>query len=185
MRLRSPLLIAVLALFVAACASPSASGSSEESNPPASQGGESSEAPAESDGAAASLAPGDMTSVFDLNNGDCFNSAVEATVEEVAVTDCDNGHEYEIYFAVDYDAGPFESYPGAEAVTNFVNEQCTAQFESFVGMTYDDSELYIYYLAPTEDSWGGGDREVLCALYWPDINGTNQPLTGSMEGSNR
>ena len=80
-----------------------------------------------------------MTSVFDLNNGDCFNSAAEATVDEVAVTDCDNGHEYEIYFAVDYDAGPFESYPGEDAVVNFeCDEQCTAQFEAFVGMTYED-----------------------------------------------
>ena len=183
MRLRSPILVAVIALFVTACASPGGSGSPEESSP-ASQGGES-EAPSESDGAAASFGTGDMTSVFDLNNGDCFNSAEDATVEEVEVTDCDNGHEYEIYFAVDYDAGSSEPYPGADAVTNFVNEQCTGQFESFVGLAYDDSELYIYYLAPTEDSWGGGDREVLCALYWPDASGANQALTGSMEGSNR
>jgi hypothetical protein len=152
-RLRSPILLAVMALFVAACASPAGSG--------------------------------DMTSVFDLNNGDCFNSAEDATVEEVEVTDCENGHEYEIYYAVDYDAGSSEPYPGTDTVTNFVNEECTGQFESFVGLAYDDSELYIYYLAPTEDSWGGGDREVLCALYWPDASGANQALTGSMEDSNR
>jgi len=188
-RLRSPIVITLLALFVAACASPSA-GSPEESSAPASDGGEpsqaaESQAASESQDAAASLAPGDLTSVFDLNNGDCFNSPAAESVDEVAVTDCADGHEFEIYYVVNFDAGPLDPYPGSEAITSFVNEQCSGQFETFVGTTYEESDLYIYYLAPTEDSWGTGDREVLCALYWPDINGDNQPLTGSMEGSNR
>ncbi len=133
--------------------------------------------------AAACGSPG-MTSVFDLEKGDCFNSSEESTVQEVAVIDCTAEHEYEIYFAVDYTPDG-DSYPGDDVITTFVNDQCKGEFEGFVGTTYDESELYIYYLAPTEDSWGGGDREVLCALYWPDTAGENQMLTGSMEGSNR
>jgi hypothetical protein len=60
----------------------------------------------------------------------------------------------------------------------FVDTECKGAFESFVGTTYNSSTLFIYFLAPTENTWSGGDREVICSLYLPD-----EQLDESMEGS--
>jgi len=37
---------------------------------------------------------------------------------------------------------------------------------------YDDSELEIYWLAPTGDAWGAGGRSAQCAVYHPISVGT-------------
>ena len=177
MRHRWPIVLFALALLVAACASPSASGSPGESA--AESEAAESQAPEES-AAAESPAPadGEMVSVFDLETGQCFNLAEQTTVEEVEVIDCESLHDYEIYGAADYPAADGEPWVGEEEIQSFVESECVDKFEPFVGTTYEDSTLYIYYLAPTEETWGQGDREVLCSLYLPD-----EQLEGSMEGS--
>ena len=183
MRHRLPIALIALALLLAACASPS--GSVEESTAPE-ESTAASEAPAESadtsEGPAASVTPGEgeMTSVFELEVGDCFNDAEDSIVNEVEVVDCAAGHRYEIYGSAEYAAEDGDAYVGEEVLQGFVEEECIGMFEPFVGMAYADSDLFIYYLAPTEDSWDEGDREVLCAVYLPD-----QFLEGTAEGSAR
>lgn len=167
-KLRLLAVVALLAAAVAGCGAPSLSGS-----------------PGQSLGAVATFAPGVPTSVLDLESGDCFNGSGDATAREVAVTDCDEEHEYEVFAVAEFDAAQSEPYPGAEALKAFVNEQCTEQFARFVGTQYDDSDLWLSGVVPTENSWASGDREVRCALYLPDLNGAHLPLTGSAEGSNR
>lgn len=120
------------------------------------------------------------TSVFELKKGDCFNKPSDEVVSDVASVPCAELHDYEIFAAIDYEAASEEAFPGTVDIEAFVNVECAALFEPFVGTSYTDSVLFIYYLAPTEESWDSGDREVLCALYHPD-----EQLTGSMEGSNR
>ena len=44
-----------------------------------------------------------------------------------------------------------------------------------------DSELDLFPITPTSESWAEGDRVVYCALYALDLS----KLTGSMEGSRR
>ena len=168
MSLRSLTLIAALVVVVAACSGPSASGS-----------------PDESPAAAATFAPGVKTSLFDLDEGDCFNSSEDPDAQDVALTDCGDAHEYEVYLVVDLDADASEPYPGTEAITAFVNEHCTERFAQFVGRAYEDSALWLYSSVPTEDSWASGDRTVRCSLYWPALDGAHQPLIGSAQGSNR
>lgn len=121
-----------------------------------------------------------QTSVFDLKKGDCFNEPSDEIVSGVASVECAEPHDYEIYGVVNHPGGSDTAYPGAAAVEAVVDTECAALFEPFVGTAYEDSELYIYYLAPTEESWDNGDREILCSLYLPD-----EKLTGSMEGSDR
>ncbi len=173
MRHRWPMVLFALALLLAACA-PSPSGSPEES-----ARASESEAPEES-AAAASDAPadGEMVSVFDLEVGHCFNQVDETIVEEVEVIDCESLHDYEIYGVANHPAADGEPWVGEEEMQSFVDAECVERFEPFVDMNYEDSDLYIYYLAPTEETWSQGDREVLCSLYLPD-----EQLEGSMEGS--
>jgi len=130
--------------------------------------------------ASASTPAGETVSVFDLKTGDCFDSAAEGTVEEVERIDCAAPHTYEIYAAVDHPGGPNDPYPGDEAMATFAGEQCRTEFETFIGLDYDSSELFIFYLHPSGETWPRGDREVLCTVYSED-----GPLEGSMEGANR
>ena len=60
-------------------------------------------------------------------------------------------------------------------------EICLEAFDGFVGTPYVDSELDIYYLIPSEESWSDGDREVVCAVY--DLSG--EQLIGTAEDIRR
>jgi Septum formation len=168
---RRPATLFALALLVAACASPGASVSPEES-------AAASQSPEESAAGASEAAAGEMVSVFDLEVGQCFNQTEETIVEEVEVIDCESLHDYEIYGVANHPAADGEPWVGEGEMESFVKTECVERFEPFVGMDYESSTLYIYYLAPTEDTWGEGDREVICSLYLPD-----EQLEGSMEGS--
>lgn len=114
-----------------------------------------------------------------LSVGDCFDDtqipALEAG-EDIQLTDCGQPHDNEVYHAFVLPDGP---YPGDEAVKDLAAEGCLAQFESYVGRSYQESALDIFPLWPTEPVWTAGDRYVYCSVY--DVN-LNQ-LTGSANQS--
>jgi hypothetical protein len=59
-------------------------------------------------------------------------------------------------------------------------DRCLEEFEAYVGIPYEDSVLeFDAYLYPTAETWGAGDREIVCAAYNLDLT----PLTGSVKGS--
>ena len=119
-------------------------------------------------------------SVFDLAVGDCFDDDPDAgdAVSSVATVDCGEPHDNEIYFEYSMTDAAF---PGREATTQSAAERCIAEFEGFVGLSYQESDLDIFPITPTQESWGDGDRVVFCALYALDLS----KLTGSMRGANR
>lgn len=129
---------------------------------------------------AALVACGDDTSVFSLEVGDCFDDPADQAdvVSSVATVDCAEPHDNEIY----YEFSMTESvFPGREATVEAAGLRCLEQFEGFVGKSYETSDLEIYPVTPTSESWDQGDRVVYCALYALDLS----KLTGSMRGANR
>jgi hypothetical protein len=117
-------------------------------------------------------------SVFDLAVGDCFDDPVtEGEVSSVSAVDCAQPHDNEVYAVYEYSG---DSYPGEEAMSAAADEGCAAEFEDFVGIPYLESALYVTHLTPTQDSWDGGDREIVCVLSEP-----GEKLEGSMEGAAR
>jgi len=120
------------------------------------------------------------TSVFDLKVGDCFNASEGETQSTVQTVACADPHTYEVYAVFDYQAGTDDAFPGDTAISTFAESECEARFEPWVGKTYAESELYVYYLSPSSDTWETGDREVICAVYLPDGQ-----LTGTQQGSAR
>ena len=61
-------------------------------------------------------------------------------------------------------------------------EKCGSRekFEAFVGKDYESSQLDIFPIYPTRQSWNElDDREVVCALYDLDL----KKLAGTMRGS--
>jgi hypothetical protein len=119
-------------------------------------------------------------SVFALQVGDCFNDEASAgdVVSEVPVTPCSEPHDNEIYFEYSMTEA---SFPGDDQVLEISAQRCLEEFEGFVGIDYLDSELDLFPITPTRQSWAEGDRVVYCAVYALDLS----KLEGSMAGSRR
>ncbi|MEX0796258.1 MAG: septum formation family protein [Acidimicrobiia bacterium] len=119
-----------------------------------------------------------QSDVFKPSIGNCFDDdlAFNEEVSDLPFVECSEPHDNEIY-AIHRMTDV--TYPGVEATGELADEWCVDEFESFVGVAYDVSELDIGWLAPTEDSWSGGDREIVCFLYRLDL----EKLSGTMEGS--
>ena len=131
--------------------------------------------------ALAATACGDDTSVFELGVGDCFNDQEDLTQTEVSnveTVDCSEPHDNEIYYEYSMTEAIF---PGNASALETSSLRCLDQFDAFVGADYLDSDLDLFPITPTAQSWAEGDRVVYCALYALDLS----RLTGSMRGSRR
>jgi hypothetical protein len=117
---------------------------------------------------------------FDLEVGDCLADLI-ATLGEfftVETVPCSQPHSEEIYAVVPFPEGDF---PGDEAVVAQADKACNAEFESFVGLPYQESVLYYNYLYPTDEpTWNGVFREVVCSVYDPAGE-----VSGSLRGVER
>ncbi len=133
--------------------------------------------PAASPGASSDDDEGEETSVFDLEEGDCFGAAGDQ-VETVTVVDCEDPHVYEVFSLFDYE-GDGDEYPGEETIQASADEGCDTDFEEFVGVDYQSSRWFITSVTPSEQTWADGDREIVCTLNLEDLS----EVTGSAEGS--
>lgn len=116
--------------------------------------------------------------VFSIEEGTCFDDEGEFNdeVSSVPIVDCDDPHDNEVYAIFEMTDTDF---PGSEAAGAQADQMCLPAFESFVGLGYDVSILDFGWLVPTDESWDGGDREIVCFLYRVDL----EKMTGTMEGS--
>ena len=116
-------------------------------------------------------------SVFDLRVGDCISEMKdEGEVGTTTVVPCADSHDYEVFANFDLEAAVF---PGQEAVSKLAGEGCKARFEGYFQVAYEDSELDISWLSPSQDSWTrGADRSAVCLGYRMD----GQPMVGKVRG---
>lgn len=113
-------------------------------------------------------------SAFDLRVGDCFERPDDAAeVTTVTVVPCARPHDSEVFAVAQHpgaDAGP---YPGAGALQSFAQEVCLGEtFLDYVGVPYAESELTVFPITPTAESWRTGDRSVACVLSGDDLAGS-------------
>jgi hypothetical protein len=121
---------------------------------------------------------GDTTDVFTIKVGDCLNDGgTTGEVSEVPLIDCAEPHDSEAFASIMMDDGDF---PGDTAVSDQAIADCTTEFNTFVGLDYQESTLDFAYYYPTEESWANGDREILCLIVDPAGQ-----VTGSLEGAAR
>lgn len=121
----------------------------------------------------------EVVDVFDVGVGDCFDDDAlgeSAEVSNVALVPCDSPHDNEVFAVFDMPDGP---WPGQEAVDVAIDDGCLPRFETFVGIDYESSRYVSTSLFPTEGSWEGGDREIVCFLYDIDF----AKLMGSAAGT--
>ena len=126
---------------------------------------------------------GTTLDVFALNVGECFDDPPNfdpgIEVLELDGIPCDQLHDNEVYALIDYPGDGLAPFPGDDALSVFVDDECLVAFEEYVGGDYVSSNLDFADLRPTAGSWEQGDREIVCFLYDFDL----RPLTGSAVGS--
>jgi hypothetical protein len=122
---------------------------------------------------------GDM-SATDLRVGDCFDlkDPSEDTIEDVRAVPCTTQHTYELFFRGDMPNG---DYPTDDAFDSWTTSNCDPAFATYVGRSYEQSTLEVYYLVPTSDAWASGDRSVQCALYPSNDTHPTTSLKGSQQ----
>lgn len=123
------------------------------------------------------IEPNPSTDPFALVVGDCLDDgdvAAEAgtEVQTLPTVPCDEPHDSEVIASITLRG---TAYPGESAITAEADRACIEALERLVQQPYLETPYDVSYYAPTELSWAGGDREVLCVAYDPA-----GPLTGPL-----
>ena len=113
--------------------------------------------------------------VYDLEAGDCLADPLSEGGEETVP--CSKPHSEEIYVTPTLPEGDF---PGQDAIFEQAEELCITEFESFIGLPYEESALDIDISTPSERTWRVGDRLVICAIFDPTGD-----TTGTLADANR
>jgi hypothetical protein len=113
--------------------------------------------------------------VFTMRVGDCFDDVAADEVSDVPAVPCGEPHDNEVYYEFSMTG---DEWPGQEAIDAEAQAQCGPQFDTFVGLSYEESVLNWFPFTPTQGSWDEmGDRVVQCVVYEPDTK-----VQGSLAG---
>lgn len=115
-----------------------------------------------------------------LEVGDCTDQDLSGSVGEVDTIDCAEPHAAEVFAVFDLEG---DEYPGVSAIQADSVEGCQGdRFTDYVGVPYPQSEIFVAYLVPSEETWNeADDRTVICFA----VTGDGSPLEGSVQGANR
>ena len=119
--------------------------------------------------------------VFSMAVGDCFDDPPATDVVfSIDAVPCNQPHDNEVFALLSVAGDLGTDFPGEDALFTRGMEMCIGSpFASYVGTDYQVSELDVWTLTPTRESWADGDREIVCALYRLDF----EKLTGTAKGS--
>jgi hypothetical protein len=122
--------------------------------------------------------------VFSIKVGDCLNDAdVSGETTTTPIVPCSKPHDSEAFQRFLLDDG---DYPGDDAVEQKGKDDCSGDaFTQFIGVPSDSSTISYSYYYPTEESWGNGDREIMCTVYQTDDSGNPVKTTGSLKGAGK
>lgn len=125
----------------------------------------------------------DEKDVFSLEVGSCFNNPSDVIIEndemitDVPIRECTKPHDNEVFHI--FELTGMTEQRDAQAIEDQVYSQCATAYSTFIGKSYDDSTYDMSYLAPSDESWVNGDREITCFVYNPKA----EQMTSSMQGS--
>ena len=112
----------------------------------------------------AGAACSDDESVFNAEVGECVQSISDLTgnISDLPESDCTEDHEAEIIALFEHE-GDDDDFPGGSELQAEAAEECEGDaFEDYTGTEYAESAIVVNYITPSDESWGGGDRETIC-----------------------
>ncbi|MFJ9537804.1 DUF4190 domain-containing protein [Streptomyces sp. NPDC101225] len=123
-------------------------------------------------------------SAYSLAEGDCFDApggSLEGTAYDVDKVLCDKQHDGEVFAVFRMRGG--SAYPGDGKVADIADARCYALRYGYAMDAWAvPDHVDVYYMTPTRDSWGFGDREVTCLF---GSTGEAAGLTGSLRNDER
>lgn len=109
--------------------------------------------------------------------GPCFDVQAEGGVlTDWTEVSCDGPRQVEVTFAAGFEDGPF---PGDQYLVESAEDTCLNAFETYVGISPEQSRYDYDFLLPTEEMWDGGRRNGICLVVADD----GSTLTGLVKGS--
>lgn len=99
------------------------------------------------------------------------------TAPPLDLVDCAVAHDGEMFATFDLPAGV---YPGDKQVAQQAQQGCLDRFQTYVGVSPEQSSLAVPYTNPKASTWDTS-RTVDCFLSQPDLSTT----TGTLKGSRR
>lgn len=113
--------------------------------------------------------------------GECVDFDLsQEQVQSLEGFDCAQEHDAEVFYVGEVAGDDYD----ATRVQDELITACLDAFSTYIGESYYDSSLDVYYTFPDGDGWDQGDRDTLCAAFEPDpVTGEPLPLTGSLAGS--
>ncbi|MEU0966871.1 DUF4190 domain-containing protein [Streptomyces sp. NPDC005917] len=105
-------------------------------------------------------------SSLSLSTGDCFDTPdgtlTGDLVTDVTVVDCGQAHDGEVFATYDLKGS---GYPGDTRIGDSADQRCYALEDGYAMDGWAvPHDVDVYYLTPSKDSWGYGDREVACVF---------------------
>ncbi|HEY7331771.1 MAG TPA: septum formation family protein [Candidatus Limnocylindria bacterium] len=120
--------------------------------------------------------------ISDLRVGDCFDLKGELdedeAVDEITARPCTEPHEFELMHIGTVASA---TYPADAAFVTWLDENCLPAFAEYIGRSYSESALDVFWFQPTREGWDAGDHSVQCAVFDP----ANDELTGALRGAAR
>lgn len=125
---------------------------------------------------------------FEILQGDCIDLGAlagyddhgegeEYEVESVPVVPCAEPHTGEVYAELVMEG---DEFPGEKGMAKTFEDWCYAEFEKFVGVSYDESVYSFTGFYPTKDTWELlDDRTLQC------IVSSEEPVTGTLKDALR
>lgn len=118
----------------------------------------------------------------DLVPGDCFDPVADHDDDALLagiMRRCDEPHLMEVIGLANLDYPLDAPLPPQADIDAESEELCRSEFRGYIGIDFDDSSLSAGYYNPGEQTWGSGDREVLCIVETTPVS----PFTKSVRGS--
>ncbi|MCI3272856.1 DUF4190 domain-containing protein [Streptomyces cylindrosporus] len=126
----------------------------------------------------------DNGSAYTLAKGECFDSpsgSLEGEAYDVDKVPCAGEHDGEVFAS--FKMSGYDSYPGDRKVTDLADTRCwSLRYDYAMDAWAVPDDVDVYYLTPTRDSWGLGDREITCVFGNTDEKAS---LTGSVRNDAR
>ena len=129
---------------------------------------------------------GSVIDQFSLSIGDCFNRLENLLAGQSAVITsligCEDPHDHQIYYLLNYPAPHPSIYPGDNVMSEFALQSCYREFAAWVGNDYETSELDIGVITPPQSNFVDDNARYRLIHCWVE-RFDGEPLTGDAHES--